>query len=318
MKPLRSYAFIMYCLCMTASVLPAWAEQGSPSPDIETLEKVFKKASLWPGGNNREIVLQARKELLAMGEPALEFVLGKLDTTDPLEIRAIEAIARGSRMKAHDPLIALLRNDRAIIRLNAAFLLGRLRVRKAASEIELLLDDADVKITAMAALAELESRDSAEKIALALLDPDETVRIAAAAALERLPNPVSIDLLIKALQDPLASVRHPAVLALSAIGRPAAGPLAALLETTDDFRVKVAALQALTYIKDPSCLGAVLDALKDRDWAVRAYAANALAEIQDPSVMAVLQETIVLEIHPFAKKKLEEAKERLEGSAPSQ
>mgnify|MGYP001205283314 CR=1 FL=1 len=96
----------------------------------EKLEELFKTASLWEVGDNKELVQNARNELISIGQPAYEFIINKkLGSNDSLQFRALEAVIPAK------PAIALplLRNamkdeDNDInSRKNAIYFLGKLK-----------------------------------------------------------------------------------------------------------------------------------------------------------------------------------------------
>jgi HEAT repeat protein len=61
-----------------------------------SIEEVFKIASEWEVGDNKDRVEKARKELSERGEESLRYIFGKkIDTKDALELRAIEKTLKG-------------------------------------------------------------------------------------------------------------------------------------------------------------------------------------------------------------------------------
>ena len=97
--------------------------------DIE-FEELFKTASLWEVGENKEIVQNARKKLENTGEPAIKFIIGnKLGTDKTLELRAINQVLISSPEITKLLLRKLLKENKAsdLAIKNAIVLLGKLK-----------------------------------------------------------------------------------------------------------------------------------------------------------------------------------------------
>ena len=59
------------------------------------LAELWETGSLWEVGDNRELVKDARQELIDAGEDGLKFALTKLDAGDTLHIRCLRAVFKG-------------------------------------------------------------------------------------------------------------------------------------------------------------------------------------------------------------------------------
>ncbi len=94
------------------------------------LEGLFKTASLWEVGENKEIVQNARKKLENAGEPAIKFIIeNKLGTDKTLELRAIKQVLI-SQPEITKPLLRKLLKENNATDLsikNAIVLLGKLK-----------------------------------------------------------------------------------------------------------------------------------------------------------------------------------------------
>jgi HEAT repeat protein/sRNA-binding regulator protein Hfq len=144
-------------------------------------------------------------------------------------------------------LIDALRDSEALIRCNAALLLGKMKSDRAVNELESLLSDnrSLVRVYAVEAIGEIGSVGSSEKIIPLLKDPNFLVREKTAKALGTLGDTVSIVPLINALKDVNPDVRGTAATSLS-------------------------------YIRDPRAIPSLYSLLKDENLTVREKARNSL------------------------------------------
>jgi beta-lactamase regulating signal transducer with metallopeptidase domain len=154
--------------------------------------------------------------------------------------------------------------------------------------------DAEVRQSAMHALARFRSPATYEAFIAGLKDEDAEVRQLAAFGLSHLRDARASDALILALGDKDAEVRQKAAFALSQLRTAQAVPaLTAALEDPDD-EVREQALFALTQIGDRSAVPALIAALADRNADVRKQAAFGLSQIGDqaavPSLIAALRD----------------------------
>ncbi|MCK4666216.1 hypothetical protein KAU33_05680 [Candidatus Dependentiae bacterium] len=93
-------------------------------------EELFKTASLWEVGENKEVVQNARKKLEKTGEPAIKFIINnKLSTDKTLELRAINQVLISSPEITKPLLRKLLKENKAsdLAIKNAIVLLGKLK-----------------------------------------------------------------------------------------------------------------------------------------------------------------------------------------------
>jgi HEAT repeat protein/beta-lactamase regulating signal transducer with metallopeptidase domain len=148
--------------------------------------------------------------------------------------------------------------------------------------------DAEVRKSAMQALARFRSPAAFDAFVVGLKDHDPDVRQQAAFALSQLRDPRATDALVGALKDENADVRQQAAFALSQLRTPAAVPAltAALKDPDDDVREQ--ALFALSQIRDPSSVPALMGALSDSKANVRQQAAFALSQLGDDRAIPAL------------------------------
>lgn len=118
------------------------------------------------------------------------------------------------------PLIRALDNKDSVVRLRAAWALGRIKDPRAVDHLTATLHDGDwaVRMRAAQALGHLRARSALDALLLAMRDENADVRRHVIGALTRIADPASADRLGAALKDKDWRVRLAAALALSAIG----------------------------------------------------------------------------------------------------
>lgn len=127
----------------------AFAQETKPD-----LAKLWETGSLWEVGDNRELVKDARQQLIDAGDDGLKFALTKLDAGDTLHIRCLRAVFRGFGASAYEGLVANIANENATARRNVAELLAQLDDPRAA---EPLLEQCRVEESLGTRLAQLAS-----------------------------------------------------------------------------------------------------------------------------------------------------------------
>ncbi len=121
---------------------------------------------------------------------------------------------------AVEPLMAALDNKDSVVRLRAAWALGRIGDERAVKKLILTLQDGDwsVRMRAADALGILRAHEATSALLLLLRDKSADVRRHAIAALTKIADPGSVDRLGDTLRDADWRVRMGAALALTAIG----------------------------------------------------------------------------------------------------
>jgi hypothetical protein len=199
------------------------------------VESVFKTASMWAVGNVRKKVLRGRKELIRLGEAAIQYVYDKkLDTKDGLESEAIIQLMKAWPDTAKPYLFRGLRDDRFLARQNSAYWLGEMG-KGALDAVESILVALKAgRITPRRgayALGSIGDSLVVPRILYLLGDTFEVSRIVTAEACGKLKNPVAIPDLIRTLSDRYFTVRSAAEAGLVAIGEPSLDPLLGSLAT---------------------------------------------------------------------------------------
>jgi HEAT repeat protein len=221
--------------------------------------------------------------------PDLIAALGDADET--LRYAAVEAIMRYGHT-AIPSLLEALENPAALIRENAAELLGMLAN---ASVVPALLarlsdEDTDVRQAILRALGALGGEAAYEGLLRALDDP--TTRDTALGVLGQLRDTSPSSDLKSYLQTYLyqgkPETRWAAAQALSLFGDEVA--VSMLLNATRllDDTIRQPAAEALARVRGSRAVGVLIEALGDRDWLVRQKAVEALSSIPDGRAVAAL------------------------------
>jgi HEAT repeat protein len=175
--------------------------------------------------------------------------------TDPYEDvqeAAVEALTNLKGFLDPDNLASSLRDGNAVMRKNAALLLGNIRASGTVEELGFALKDENVKVrkAVVAALSAIGSEEAVRYLSYALTDESPDIRISAA-------------------------------LSLGAIGGGGVMESLAILSTDPDDSVRVAAAKALGMLGDADAVRTLTGLLSDRNGFVIAASIESLSEIQD-------------------------------------
>lgn len=266
------------------------------------LDSIFRIASTWEVGNARARVRQARRQLLAAGRRAIEYVFdNKLDTKDGLESRAIEELVKAWPDTARPFLLKALRDKRWQARNNAAYWLGKMGRESKLAVDSLLLALREKRISsrrAAGAFGDIGDSLVVPHILYLLKDKHEPTRIVTAEACGKLRNPAAIPQLLCALGDEFFTVRSAAEMALVSMG---VSCLDSLLKAWDQLRPPALghALRAGAEIAarlDSSQVGTrsvvwhrLVPYLKHSSVFVRLAAVQGLAKLQNEEVREILE-----------------------------
>jgi protein-S-isoprenylcysteine O-methyltransferase Ste14 len=187
-------------------------------------------------------------QLVAMGEPAVDPILGLLERRDP-DRRALAADAlRELRSEQAVPaLCAALSDPDENLRYHATAALGAIGSADARPALLPLLDDpaVHVRMEAMRHLAALGASEVVDRAPELLADSRVWIRVGGVAALGALGTEHGIPLVTERLEDESPEVRREAVIALLRIGSPAARPALERALADEDWEVRVYAAEAL-------------------------------------------------------------------------
>ena len=300
-------------LLQAAAATFAQDAEVTPVPadlDQRSNDELWEMACLWQVGSNRDLVPAAREALVGRGPAILDWLIpDKLDATSSLVTRALTEVLQGvGAAEAVPRLLPQLRHENAVVRRNAASLLGDLDATEASGAIASLLDDPDARLGALSALARLKATDAVPAIAaLARSDAPERVRFTAVSTLGGIGGAEAERVLVEELGGSAAPVRFAAQYALEKLK--AVDALRAALAAKDR-RVRLHALAALGRIGDAAARRDVLRFLDDEDPIVRGFAADALGAMLSDPIRARLSEGLASETDSFARTKMKQALER--------
>jgi len=289
----------------------------------EKIETLFKDAALWQVGENVEKVEKARKELIEIGKPILDYVYEeKLNTDKTLELRAIEAITKELKSEAIPLLFDKLESENDTIRKNVAWLLGKIEAKDAPAKLIPMLDeekDYKVKAKIIEALGKIGDTTATTHIIPYLVNKQEVLRIKSAEAIGKLKDKRAADSLIESLKDEFFTVRGTSLWALGEIGEGARPVILERLNNTKgDTLLLISLIDVLGRIGEKikeadqkirlnSIKKAILPYLDSENWTLRGYAVEALSKIKTRGVIEILKSKYGVETHPFVLRKYEEA-----------
>lgn len=172
---------------------------------------------------NRQRVLAHRDELGRRGAEAVEYILNRrLDAWDGLELRAMESAVKENPELAVPALAeSLLASNRARVRGNCAWLLGRMGEASGRPALEDALEDSlsvGLRATVVEALGRIGEPASIAAIVPLAGDSSPRVRTRVAAALGAIGDSTAVPLLRELAGDPQLDVRSAAEHALENIG----------------------------------------------------------------------------------------------------
>jgi HEAT repeat protein len=156
---------------------------------------------------------------------------------------------------AVEPLIVALDDKDSVVRLRAAWALGRIGDERAVRKLILTLRDGDwsVRMRAAEALGTLKAHQATDALLLLLWDKNIDVRRHAIAALAKIADPASADRLGDTLKDPDWRVRMGAALALTAIGDAKSLAYLKAASCDDNEYVRLIALSSVKTGEGESC-----------------------------------------------------------------
>lgn len=183
--------------------------------DQKVFDELWEISVRWEVGDNRYIVPEARKRLIAFGPAVLAFMDAKMDNDNSgLAERAYVDILKALDTDNHNAVADLLRSNAAKdndTRRNVAlYLIGELKLADLADAVTPLLDNPDQALQrrAMGVLGQLGSHAADDKlIALIVSDADESVLRVALTTLTDLEVPC-YDKLRPLLDHPMVTLRE--------------------------------------------------------------------------------------------------------------
>ncbi len=193
-------------------------------PGALSLDSLFRVASEWGVGCNRDRVQAHLEELISRGDAGVEYVLAEhLDSWDALERRAIIQVLKSRRETALRILLGLLEGGSLEGRRfsNAVAWLGEAGGEQARPFIESLLTDTvppGRAVTAIRALGDIGSASSVPAVLPFARWEDELVRREAAVSLGKIASPAARETLEHLAEAPELDVMSAARHALGLLG----------------------------------------------------------------------------------------------------
>jgi len=286
------------------------------------IEALFKDAALWQVGENIEKVKKAREELIKIGKPSLEYICEKkLNTDKTLELRAIEAVAKGLKDEAIPLLLDKLNSENDTVRKNVAWVLGKIEAKNAAPKlIHALNIEKNHKVEArmIEALGRIGDTTATPHIIPYLEDKHELLKIKAAEAIGKLNDKRGVEPLIKSLDDEFFTVRGTSSWALGEIGDKGLSEILYVLNNVKgDTTLLINLVDVLGKIGETikesdisrlnSIKRAVLSYLDSNNWVLRGHTIETLSKIKSEGIVTILKAKYEIETHPFVLRKYEEA-----------
>ena len=229
------------------------------------------------------------------------FTRWQLSSRDPAaRIRAAAALGASHKTAAVAPLVGLLADTEAEVRLAAVEALGAVGDPQAVDPVANVMragatsrDETAVpiRIAAVRALGRL-GPVSFPALSDALRDRHPKVREAAVEALGSIGGPQAVPALATALRDERSQLRQTAARALAAIGGPDARAMLLACLDHKDPATRAAVVDALAGLGDAGSVGSLAGALGDREKAVRDRAVAALGKLGSSEAAEALLKAI--------------------------
>ncbi|MCK4312609.1 MAG: HEAT repeat domain-containing protein, partial [Candidatus Cloacimonetes bacterium] len=186
---------------------------------LKSIEELYKEASLWEVGSNREKVARAKKAFLAKGMQAVEYICQhKLGTTGSLELRLIDELAKAFPDSIAPILMEKIQDKNRFVQKNSIRLLGTTKYNQAVEPLFEMLKkkkNHKLRISIISALGNIEDKRATLPISKFIDDKQELCRINVVNALKKIKDEDTIPTLIHALNDPMFTVRSASMTALT-------------------------------------------------------------------------------------------------------
>jgi len=256
--------------------------------------------------------VQPSKEALGeIGEPAVPYLVDKMDTQDARTMWALDDIFKIIGTPAVPAIVEAIGAEDNYKRRLAVRVLGDMKDTTAVEGLLRYADDSDFRIRAgvLSALGKIGDKRGVEPALLGLKDDDYLVRTSAAISLSMLAVPSTIDPLLDALTDPYYGVRFEAAKALWDIGEPSVKPVKEALENPSDTTSYYLLIEIAGNLKDKKMIKPLEKILGSGDPFARGFAAEALTTIDSKKAVKIFRKKLKKETHPFVLGKIELASE---------
>ncbi len=254
-------------------------------------------------------VKPSKEALGEMGEPAMPYLVDKMDTQDARTMHALVDIFKIIKTPAVPYIVKAIADDDPYKRRLAVRALGDMKDSTAVEGLLEYVDDSDFRIRAgiLRALGKIGDKRGVGPSVKAFNDDDYLVRTSAATSLSMLAAPETIDPLIGALSDEYYGVRFKAAEALWKIGKPSVKPITEALKNPPDRSVFYLLIEIAGNLKDKSLIKPLTGILKSNDPIARAFAVEALTTIDKKKAVKIFRKKLKDEAHPLVVGKINEA-----------
>jgi HEAT repeat protein len=277
----------------------------------QRLDVLFARAS---GGvvGYEQSTDSSKKALISMRERAVPYIIDKLGSKDVREVNTGMDVLKGIGDPAVPYLIQTLADTNNSKIGTVVRTLGEMKAAGAVMPLANMVRNEDFRIrsNACTALGLIGDTSAVDYLIPALNDTANLVRKSAAFALGEARSHKSMPYLISALSDEFYGTRFTASNSLVKFGAVATKSLIPLLNA-QDLNLRCLVIETLGKIKDKKALEPLLVNLTSPDWAVRGFTVEALGNIGNGKTTKAIKDLEKTEEHPFVKKKIEEALEKV-------
>ncbi len=256
-----------------------------PIPDFldMNIEELFKIASEWEVGDNKDRVREAKEHLSKRGKRALDYIFkNKMDTESGLELRAIEYTLKENKDLLPPYLATNIQNPKEEIRKNIFRLIGKLKIISLSDSLLSALKhggNKDILRNIVYALGEVKEERAVDEL-IGCLDKEEPLKITSIKALCEIRDTSAINPLLNQLSNPYVTVRASIVKSLANFDTLLYPYIEKRLE--EDFSPELLLLGAEALTSDGSNYRRkfkrlLFNFLENCDWKIREYSARGLS-----------------------------------------
>jgi HEAT repeat protein len=297
-------------IVLTLLISPPALAQTEGDSLYQVIDSLFKFATTKTIYYQDQV--QPSKDALGeIGEPAVPYLVDKMDTQDARTMHALVDIFKLIGTPAVPAIVEAIGAEDNYKRRLAVRALGDMKDTAAVEGLLQYADDPDYRIRSgvLTALGKIGDKRGVEPSLNGLKDDDYLVRTSAAVSLSMLADPSTINPLLKALSDDYYGVRFKAAEALWNIGESAIDPIKKALENPSDSTAYYLLIEIAGNLKDKKLIKPLTKILDSDDPIARGFAAEALTTIDSKKAAKIFRKKLKEENHPFVLGKTEKASE---------
>ncbi|MDD3625713.1 MAG: hypothetical protein PHV06_00195 [bacterium] len=249
----------------------------------EKLEELFKTASLWEVGDNKELVQNARNELISIGQPAYEFIINKkLGSNDSLQFRALEAVIPAKPAIAIPLLRNVLKDEKQnpASRKDAIYFLGKLQDSEEKDYILALFNNRDYQSAVVNYSKQLKISEIEPLVIKELPELTEPRAISYIDVLGEIGTDASVEFLINYLQSDrnmiLRTAAENSLMRLIKSGN--YEMFITSLQKTKSDQLKYHLITIIASTNNPDLEDILIEQLNDKNWIIRYLTVKKLKE----------------------------------------